>query len=200
MKNQTMLAKLCAIGLLSACCYIGFMVIKINIPTPAGSTAIHFGNTFCVLGALLLGGVEGGLAGAIGMGLADLMDPLYVASAPKTIVLKLMIGIIVGLIAHRFAHIKEHSDDRRYSLKWAFLASLGGMAFNVIMDPLIGFLYKNYILNVPYEAAKILAAWSSVSTLINAITSIILATVLYLALIKHVKHLSFFQSSYRQHQ
>ena len=55
MKNKLVLSKLCAIGLLSALCYVGFMFIKINIPTPAGSTAIHFGNTFCVLGALLLG-------------------------------------------------------------------------------------------------------------------------------------------------
>ncbi len=193
MKNKTIVSKLCAIGLLSALCYVGFMFIKINIPTPAGSTAIHFGNTFCVLGALLLGGMEGGVAGAIGMGLADLMDPLYVASAPKTIVLKFLIGCIVGFIAHRIAHIKDHTNDRSYSIKWAFLASLGGMVFNVIADPLVGFLYKNYIIGVPYEAAKILAAWSSVSTLINAITSILLATVLYVTLAKHVKHLDFFK-------
>ncbi len=193
MKNKTIVSKLCAIGLLSALCYVGFMFIKINIPTPAGSTAIHFGNTFCVLGALLLGGMEGGVAGAIGMGLADLMDPLYVASAPKTIVLKFLIGSIVGFIAHRIAHIKDHTNDRSYSIKWAFLASLGGMVFNVIADPLVGFLYKNYIIGVPYDAAKILAAWSSVSTLINAITSILLATVLYVTLAKHVKHLDFFK-------
>lgn len=193
MKNKMILSKLCAISLLSALCYVGFMFIKINIPTPAGSTAIHFGNTFCVLGALLLGGVEGGVAGAIGMGLADLMDPLYVASAPKTILLKFLIGCIVGFIAHRIAHIKNHTDDRSFSIKWAFLASLGGMVFNVIADPLVGFLYKNYIIGVPYEAAKILAAWSSVSTLINAITSILLATILYVTLAKHLKHLDFFK-------
>ena len=193
MKNKLVLSKLCAIGLLSALCYVGFMFIKINIPTPAGSTAIHFGNTFCVLGALLLGGIEGGAAGAIGMGLADVMDPLYVTSAPKTILLKFLIGCIVGLIAHRIAHIKKHTDDRRYTIKWVFLASLGGMVFNVIMDPLVGFLYKNYIIGVPYEAAKILAAWSSFSTLMNAITSIVLATALYVALVKHLKHLDFFK-------
>ena len=170
MKNKLVLSKLCAIGLLSALCYVGFMFIKINIPTPAGSTAIHFG-----------------------MGLADVMDPLYVTSAPKTILLKFLIGCIVGLIAHRIAHIKKHTDDRRYTIKWVFLASLGGMVFNVIMDPLVGFLYKNYIIGVPYEAAKILAAWSSFSTLINAITSIVLATALYVALVKHLKHLDFFK-------
>ncbi len=193
MKNKSTLSRITATALLGALCYIGFMFLKINIPTPAGTTAIHFGNTFCVLAALLLGGVPGGLAGAIGMGLADLMDPLYVASAPKTILLKFLIGLIVGWIAHHIAHIKEHSDDRRYLMKWGFLASLGGMTFNVIADPIVGFFYKNYILAVPYEAAKIFAAWASISTLINAITSVIIATILYTAIIKHVKYMSFFK-------
>lgn len=193
MKKDNQVARLCAIALLGALCYIGFMFLKINIPTPGGTTAIHFGNTFCVLAALLMGGLPGGLAGAIGMGIADLMDPIYVASAPKTILLKLMIGLIVGFVAHRYAHLKEHTDDRNYTIKWALIASISGMLFNVIADPLVGFFYKNYILGVSYEAAKIFTAWASVSTLINAITSVIIATALYTALSKHVKHMPFFR-------
>ncbi len=193
MNNKKIIAKFSATALLGALCYIGFMFLKINIPTPGGTTAIHFGNTFCVLAALLIGGVEGGIAGAIGMGLADLMDPIYIVSAPKTILLKFMIGVIVGLIAHKAAHLKEHSDDQKYSMKWAFWASCGGMVFNVFADPIVGFFYKNYILGVPYEAAKIFAAWSSVSTLINAVTSVVIATALYTVLIKHLKHMTFFK-------
>ena len=67
----------------------------------------HLGNTFCVLAALLLGGLPGGIAGAIGMGIADLLDPAYVIVAPKTIILKLGIGIITGLVAHRIFHIQR---------------------------------------------------------------------------------------------
>lgn len=193
MNNKKFIAKFCATALLGALCYVGFMFLKINIPTPGGTTAIHFGNTFCVLAALLIGGVEGGVAGAVGMGLADIMDPIYIVSAPKTILLKFMIGVIVGLIAHKFAHLKKHSDDQKYSMKWAFIASCGGMVFNVFADPIVGFLYKNYILGVPYEAAKIFAAWASVSTLINAVTSVIIATLLYTVLIKHLKHMDFFK-------
>lgn len=193
MNNKKFIAKFCATALLGALCYVGFMFLKINIPTPGGTTAIHFGNTFCVLAALLIGGVEGGVAGAVGMGLADIMDPIYIVSAPKTILLKFMIGVIVGLIAHKIAHLKKHSDDQKYSMKWAFIASCGGMVFNVFSDPIVGFLYKNYILGVPYEAAKIFAAWASVSTLINAVTSVIIATLLYTVLIKHLKHMDFFK-------
>ena len=69
----------------------------------------HLGNVFCVLAALLLGGYWGGLAGAIGMTIADLTTA-YVTSAPKTFLLKLCIGLIVGLVAHKIFHLsKEHS-------------------------------------------------------------------------------------------
>ena len=39
-----------------------------------------------MLGALLLGGWYGGLAGSIGMTIADLMDPVYITGAPKTFI------------------------------------------------------------------------------------------------------------------
>lgn len=193
MNRNTLVAKMCATALLGALCYIGFTYLKISIPVGDSMTAIHFGNAFCVLAALLLGGVPGGLAGAIGMGLADLMDPIYIQSFPKTFLLKFLIGIIVGLVAHKVAHVKDHIQEPRYLLKWAIIASICGMAFNVIADPVVGFFYKNYILGIPYEAAKIFAAWTAVSTLINAITSVIIASLLYRALASRLKHLTFFQ-------
>lgn len=195
MKNNQVVSKICVTGLLGALCYVGFAYLKINIPIGTDSTAIHFGNAFCVLAALMLGGVPGGLAGAIGMGLADLLDPsgLYVASFPKTFLLKLLIGIVVGLVAHRIAHIKDHNDDKKYVLKWALIASIAGMGFNVIADPVVGFFYKNFILGIPYEAAKIFAAWTAVSTFVNACTSVAIATILYTALSGRLKHMSIFK-------
>ncbi len=86
-------------GLLAALCYIGFAFFKIDIPVGTEKTAFHFGNVFCVLAALLLGGFWGGLAGAIGMTIGDLTTA-YATSAPKTFLLKLCIGLIVGLVAH----------------------------------------------------------------------------------------------------
>ena len=79
---------------MAALAYVSFTFLQIKIPTPGGTTSFHLGNTFCVLAALLLGGLPGGIAGAIGMGIGDLLDPVYVTYAPKTIILKLMIGIV----------------------------------------------------------------------------------------------------------
>lgn len=177
-RNETV-SKLAQTALLAALCYVSFTYLQIKIPTPGGdATSIHIGNAFCVLAALLLGGGYGGLAGAIGMTIGDLLDPVYVTVAPKTFVLKLCIGLITGLVAHRAAHITE-STDRKYIFKWSILASVAGLAFNVAADPIVGYFYKMYILGQPQEMASVLAKWSSIATFINAVVSTVLVAVIY---------------------
>ncbi|MDY4949591.1 MAG: ECF transporter S component [Clostridium cadaveris] len=172
--------KLTQTALLAALCFVSFTYLQIKIPMPGGgdATSLHIGNAFCVLAALLLGGWYGGIAGAIGMTIADLMDPVYIMVAPKTFVLKLCIGIITGLIAHKYAKISK-SNDKKYIFKWSLIASIGGLAFNVIADPVVGFFYKQYILGQPQSAAVILAKLSAVTTFVNAVVSVILVAILY---------------------
>lgn len=178
-KQHETLMKLAQTALLAALCYVSFTFLQIKIPMPGGdATSLHIGNAFCVLGALLLGGWYGGLAGAIGMSIADIMDPVYITVAPKTFLLKLCIGLITGLVAHRIAHINE-STDKKYVFKWSIIASVAGLAFNVVADPLAGYFYKQYILGQPQEMASVLAKWSTATTFVNAVVSVILAGFLY---------------------
>ncbi len=172
--------KLAQAGLLAALCYIGFAFFKIDIPVGPEKTAFHLGNVFCVLAALLLGGYWGGLAGAVGMTIADLTTA-YVTSAPKTFLLKLCIGLIVGLVAHKIFNLsKEHSV--KYVTGVTVLASACGMAFNVVADPLVGYFYKMYLLGVPQDISKALAKISTVTTGVNAVVAVICASVFYIAL------------------
>ena len=181
-KTNETVVKLAQTALIAALCYVCFTFLQIKIPLPGGdATSLHIGNAVCVLGALLLGGWYGGLAGAIGMGIADIMDPIYITVAPKTFVLKLCIGLIVGLVAHRVAKINE-STDKKYVFKWSVIASVAGLAFNVVADPLVGYFYKQYILGQPQEVASVLAKWSTVTTFVNAVVSVILVAVVYNAL------------------
>ena len=182
MKNGLRLKKLTQTALMAALCFVSFTYLQIKIPVPGGdATSLHIGNAFCVLASLLLGGWYGGLAGAIGMTIADLLDPVYILVAPKTFVLKLCIGLITGLIAHRYAKINE-SNDKKYILKWSIIAAIGGLAFNVISDPVVGFFYKQYVLGQPQDAAMILAKLSAATTFINAIVSVVVVTILYNAI------------------
>ena len=173
------LKKLMQTALLAALCYVSFTFLQIKIPIPGGdATSLHIGNAFCVLAALLLGGIYGGLAGAIGMTIADIFDPTYIIVAPKTFILKLCIGLITGFVAHKIAKISE-SNDKKYIFKWSIISSVCGLAFNVIADPLVGFFYKQYVLGQPQEFAKVLAKFSAMTTFVNAIVSVVLVAFLY---------------------
>ena len=182
MKTNSTVMKIAQTALFAALCYVIFTYLQIKIPMPGGdATSIHLGNAFCVLAALLLGGWYGGLAGAIGMGIADVMDPIYITEAPKTFILKLCIGLITGLVAHKIAKINE-STDKKYIFKWSLLASVAGLAFNVIADPIVGYFYKQYILGQPQQMAEVLAKWSAAATFVNAILSTIVVVIIYNAL------------------
>ena len=91
-KSKDYVKVLAQAALCAALCYVGATFIKIDIPVGTEKTMFHFGNTFCVLAALLVGGPWGGLAGAVGMTISDLTTS-YVTSAPKTFFLKLCIGL-----------------------------------------------------------------------------------------------------------
>ena len=182
MKTNSTVMKIAQTALFAALCYVIFTYLQIKIPMPGGdATSIHLGNAFCVLAALLLGGWYGGLAGAIGMGIADVMDPIYITGAPKTFILKFCIGLITGLVAHKIAKINE-STDKKYIFKWSLLASVAGLAFNVIADPIVGYFYKQYILGQPQQMAEVLAKWSAAATFVNAILSTIVVVIIYNAL------------------
>ena len=91
------------------------------------------------------------------------------------------IGLIVGLVAHRIARIND-SSDKKYVFKWSMIASVAGLGFNVVADPIVGYFYKMYILGQPQEMAEVLAKWSTAATFVNAVISTVLVACLYNAL------------------
>ena len=81
--------KLAYTAMFAVICFAAFTYGKITIPLAAGaSTANHTANAAVVLSSWFLGPVYGGLAGAVGLSIADVIDPRYITSAPKTFLLK----------------------------------------------------------------------------------------------------------------
>lgn len=189
MKN-TKTYQLALTALFAALSYVVFTFLQFKISLPGGdATSIHFGNAVVVLGALIIGGPLGGLGGALGMTIGDLMDPIYVIYAPKTFILKLGIGLITGFVAHRLGKI-THSTDQKHILTWTIIAATAGLLFNVIFDPLIGYYYKILIIGKP--AAEVALAWNLASTSINAISSGIASVIIYMALYPALKKAGLF--------
>ncbi len=84
-------------ALFAALCFVGTYFFKIEIPTPIDRMMFHFGDVFCLMAAAFLGPVGGGLAGAIGMGIFDLVSG-WADSFIFTFAFKFVQGIIAGLL------------------------------------------------------------------------------------------------------
>lgn len=181
-KHTTNIRTLTMAAMFAALCYVGFAFFQIKIPVGDSSTSFHLGNVFCVLAALCIGGLWGGLAGAVGMTIGDLFDPVYITSAPKTFILKLGIGLIAGFVAHKLFKLSQ-DKERKIPLPVATVLSCSaGMVFNIIADTLVGYFYKMYVMGIPQDAATLLAKMSAVTTSVNAVIAVIAASIFYLAL------------------
>lgn len=167
-------------ALLTALSYIGFQFFRIDIPVGPEKTAFHFGNVFLILAALLIGGLWGGLAGSLGMTIADLTSG-YASSAPATFILKLCIGLIVGLVAERLLHLSREREMKNWTWK-AAVASASGILFNVIADPVVRMVMKKVLYGIPGDIAEKLAKISVLTTGVNGVVAVIAVTILYTAL------------------
>lgn len=191
MRNQKVM-KLTLAGLMAALCYVGYAVFPaIN----ASGTKVHLGNAFVVLGALLLGGPLGGLSGAVGLSLADILTG-YADSSPRTFITKLVIGLIVGLVAHRVFRIGQRKLGSRESAgdfvqKFSgttgmVIASVAaGLGFNCVFEPALKYVWYTFLFANAEKADKALKALLAVTawtTLVNAVINGIAAVILYLAL------------------
>jgi len=177
-------------AIFAALTYVVFTFLSIPIPTPGGGkVTVHLGNAFCVLGALILGSAYGAAGGAIGLTLADLLDPVYITEAPITFAVKFLMGLIVGLLAHKAGKITRKTSHGAV-LKWTVLSSAAGLLFNAFCDPAVRYFYKILILGKP--AAEVSFAINLGVTAINSVISLVVCVSLYMALRPALKRTGMF--------
>ena len=171
--------KISIVGVMAALGFVAYEFFRFPF---AGGSSFHLGNTFTALTAMLLDGVSGGLAGAIGLALADVIagDPGY---AFTTFILKFIIGLVCGATAHRLFRLRRRKQDGkgRY-LAVVTLSAFSGLLVNVFTDPLVGYFRDRYIFGQPVEVAAVFIKITGGVTLVNSLLSTVCAVVLYLAL------------------
>ena len=160
-----------AVGLMAALVFAS-SYISINIPTILGVSRIHFGNAFCLLSGLLLGGVPGGLAAGIGSCFFDLTNPLYISSAPFTFVFKFILAWVAGSISHGGGHKAENRSRN-------LTASICGALSYALLYVSKNFLEDTLFLKTEMETALIDAGQKGITSLVNAAIAVILATILW---------------------
>lgn len=179
-KRKFSVREIATIGIMAALSLVAYLFFRIPF---YGGSSFHLGNTFTALTALLLDGVSGGLAGAIGLALADILagDPGY---AITTFILKFLIGITCGAVAHKVFRLKEEktAGNKGVYLVKVIAAAGSGLLLNVFTDPFLGYFRNVYIFGQEYTVAQALSKIAGGVTFVNSVVSTVCAVVLYLAL------------------
>lgn len=174
-------------ALMAALVFVSSKFLSIPLFDVFGSpTRIHLGNVMCLLSGLLFGGLSGGLAAGLGSVVFDLLDPLYIASAPITFIEKFLMGFVCGKISHGKG---RHGN----SLKYNIIAAVSGQFLYVILYAVTSFL-KNYMTNRVFETALISAGQKGLISLINAVFAVVIAVPLAMVIKKSLSHTSFKQA------
>ena len=165
-------------GVMAALSLVAYLFFRVPF---YGGSSFHLGNTFTALTALLLDGVSGGLAGAIGLALADILagDPGY---AVTTFVLKFIIGITCGAVAHKVFKLRDLDRHSKGYLLKVIAAGGSGLLLNVITDPFLGYFRNIYIFGQEYTVAQALSKIAGGVTFVNSVASTICVVILYLTL------------------
>ena len=108
--SRKVLNKITVIALFTALTFAG-VFIQIKMPT---GDMVHLGNFVMIIAALLLGGLEGGAVGSLGMGIYDL---IYYTSKPSTIIRTFILKFLVGfLVGYLFRLILKKQLNTKYLL------------------------------------------------------------------------------------
>ena len=177
MKKSAVL-RISFIGLMAALVFAA-TYIRIIIPLSVGgnTAAIHFGNVLCLLSGFILGPLYGGLSAGIGSGLYDLTNPLYMPSAPFTLVFKFVMAFICGKIAYSGG---KKAENIKYNIAGGITGALVYIALYLGRD----FLNNVWFLNLQVGPTLVMTGWKALASTFNAALAVAVSVPLYAALKK----------------
>ena len=158
------------IGLFATITFLGIQAFRIPLPSVVGVPFVHFGNIFLLLGALLLGGKKGALAGAIGFGLFDILNG-YLMVMPKVIIIAVLMCLVTSKLF-------EMNKEKLGVSKSILLATTVAFTISLFGD----FLYDMgmlYLAGSGFMAAAQAAFLGLFATFINSVFGVIAVTILY---------------------
>ena len=144
-------------GVMAALSLVAYLFFRVPF---YGGSSFHLGNTFTALTALLL-------------------DPGY---AVTTFILKFIIGITCGAVAHKVFKLRELDKHAPGYLAKVIVAAASDLLLNVFTDPFLGYFRNVYIFGQEYTIAKALTKITGGVTFVNSVASTVCVVILYLAL------------------
>ncbi|MFC6182137.1 ECF transporter S component [Lactiplantibacillus daowaiensis] len=175
MGQSKQLRKVIFASLFAAIIFVGISVLRIPLPAIVGRPFVHFGNTLTILAVMLLGFGYGAAAGAIGLGLFDILNG-YAATAWLTVLEAIILAAMVNLVFKAIGYDEQHLS-KLYLV--SFLAGLTKLITSwgngVIVALMAGTTLK---------VAMIGSFASLLSALINSVVSFLIVPLLYQLLVK----------------
>lgn len=152
-------------SLFAAIIFLATVILK--LPSFVGGGYINLGDSVILLSAFLLDPLASGLAAGIGSFIADLVVGASIYAVP-TFIIKFLMGFVVG-------NIFKKMSSTKINLPRIIICGIIGEAIMIFGY----FLYEIFLYGI------ITALTSSLLGLIQAITSILVATILYFKFIKN---------------
>lgn len=185
MKKSFSIYQIAGIGVMAALVFVSTQ-FRIPIPLSIGNVMVHLGNIFCILSALLLGPVGGGLAAGIGSFFFDLMDPAYIATSWATLLFKFLMAFVCGLIVYGKTHDGKNTVRN-------VVGAISGLVTYIILHLSFDFIKSTVFLRMAVPTALVATGTSFLISLVNAVIAVVVAVPLGLAVRKglegnHVTH------------
>lgn len=175
-KMRAQIQRLTFVGLFAALAWLCFMLLKIDIVHPAGKTPIHFANAVCVLAGIMLGPLYGGLAGSIGLVLADYTAG-YAHAALPTFLTKFLIGFLAGILAQKIK-LGTEQQKKQVIIKTMIVSGICLLVVNVLVDPFLRYgIYR--MIGIQKDLAKYLGLFNLASSALNGLISSIVLVILF---------------------
>lgn len=172
------------VGVMAAIIFVITYFIKIPITLPNGDQSmIKAANAFCLLAGILFGGLRGGLAAGIGSMLFDLLDPIYITSAPYTLVFFFTMAFVCGLITNL-----KRNEDGSLKITYVVLGSVAGalsyyvlnIGKSIIMKTVEAVGFADIFTatgNQAFQAAVVANVPKMITSSINVVIAIVVACI-----------------------
>ncbi len=173
------------VGIMAALVFVGTF-IHIDIPTPIGSTMIHFGNVMCLLAALLFGPLRGGLAAGFGSMLYDLIDPRFLPECWITFLMKFAMAFVAGTIIYSIKNENWDGPSRARQL----IGALCGSLTYVVLYTVKNYIRDYLILGLEIETVVATLVIKSTTSLTNGVIAVVASLLLSAAIKPALKRTS----------
>ena len=146
---------------------------------PLGQSKVHFANSMCLLGGLLLGPVWGGTAAGLGSAIYDVLLGGYsFFDALITFVSKFAMAWVTGILFRTWVLKKGEKDWKETLLPLVVSCVLGALTY-VALYMLKTWLFKMYVEPVPAETIPTVMVAKLIPSLINAAFAVVTAPIFY---------------------